>query len=39
MEVVAHPWMALQGSLALPEGLQVEVLAGGWMSTARVCMG
>jgi hypothetical protein len=39
MEVVAHPWMAQQGSTALPEGLQVEELADGWVSTARVCMG
>jgi hypothetical protein len=29
MEVVAHPWMAQQESMALPEGLQVEVLADG----------
>ena len=28
MEVVAHPEMTKQESMALPEGLQVEVLAG-----------
>jgi hypothetical protein len=26
MEVVAHPWIAQQESMALPEGRQVEVL-------------
>ena len=40
MEIVAHPWNAQQETMALPEGLQVEVLAdglgvGGW-SAARV---
>ena len=39
MEVVAHPWIAQQETMALPEGLQVEVLADGWVSTASVCMG
>jgi len=39
MEVIAHPEMITQESMALPEGLQVEVLAGWWMSTASVCVG
>jgi hypothetical protein len=39
MEVVAHPEMTKQESMALPEGLQVEVRADGWVSTASVCMG
>jgi hypothetical protein len=34
MEVVAHPEMTKQETMALPEGLQVEVLADGWVSTA-----
>ena len=39
MEVVAHTWIAQQETMALPEGLQVEVLADGWVSTASVYMG
>ena len=39
MEVVAHPWIAQQETMALPEGLQVE-RADGWVwvggSAARV---
>ena len=38
MEVVAHPEMTKQESMALPEGLQVEVLADRWVCTARACM-
>jgi hypothetical protein len=40
MEVVAHTWIAQQETMALPEGLQVEVRADGWVwvgeSAARV---
>jgi hypothetical protein len=37
MEVIAHPEMIKQESMALPEGLQVEVLADEWVEHST-CM-